>query len=462
MNSLELYHRLPYSGRCLAAGLRGRYLKWWRYGAETPRLVEQALERDRWTASQWRDARKEPLDALLQRAVSRVPYYRNYWQDRRGDDWRELSNWPILAKETVRRQPRAFLADDCNPRFMFAEHTSGSTGTPLTVWWSRSTAIAWYSLVEARLRLWNGVTRQDPWAILGGQLVTAAEQRQPPFWVWNAPLHQLYLSSYHLESRTAAAYLNAMADHGTRYLIGYPSAMAALANLVIELKLTAPTLEVVISNAEPLYPNQRHSLETVFGCPVRDSYGTAELACGASECSESRLHLWPDVGWFEVVSDDRDEELPAGEPGRLITTGLLNVDMPLIRFEVGDRGVLATSGSECPCGRRLPVLASLEGRLDDMVVTPEGRRIGRLDPVFKTDLPIREAQILQPDLHHIVVKVIPAPGFGSEHANDLTHRLRQRLGPTIDIVVEEVDHIPRGASGKLRAVISNLPAELSS
>lgn len=451
MKLIDVYHRLPYAGRCLAAEARGLYLRSWRYGRETPRLVEEALDRESWTEDDWRRHHAEALSRLLRRAVSWVPYYRELWKGRPESDWESLEGWPVLKKEEVRRDPRAFLADD-RPRRMFPEATSGSTGTPLSVWWSRRTAIAWYALVEARMRAWNGVDRRDPWAMLGGQLVAPASRRRPPFWVWNRPLHQLYLSSYHLEPGHAGAYLEALESHGVRYLMGYPSAMAALAELAREQGLEAPRLAVALSNAEPLYDRQRRRISEVFGCPVRDTYGTAELACGASECAAGRLHLWPEVAVVEVLDDD-DVPARAGESGRLVTTGLLNADMPLIRYEVGDRGALAAGADVCHCGRRLPRLAEIEGRLDDEVVTPEGRRVGRLDPVFKADLPIREAQIVQVSLERVALRVVPAPGFGRRHEEDLRKRLRARLGPTMEIAVERVERLPRGKAGKLRAVV---------
>ena len=92
MTLLDLYHRLPYGGRCLAATLRGLYLKRWRYGADTDRLRRQALERDRWGARQWRDFHDRALPALLHRAVTRVPYYRRLWRGRPRSEWQDLGN----------------------------------------------------------------------------------------------------------------------------------------------------------------------------------------------------------------------------------------------------------------------------------------------------------------------------------------------------------------------------------
>src|SRR5438132_661958 len=178
---------MPAATRSIVASLRGLYLRSWRYGSDAEELVAAAHERERWSAETWRSWQEERLAYVLERAATRVPFYRNQWtaRRRRGDraSWELLENWPVLEKDAIRRNPRAFVADDCDVRRMFHEHTSGTSGTPLEVWWSRSTVRAWYALFEARWRRWYGVTRHDRWAILGGQLVTPVGQADPPFWV---------------------------------------------------------------------------------------------------------------------------------------------------------------------------------------------------------------------------------------------------------------------------------------
>ena len=468
LSLLGVYHRLPYPLRRVAATVHGRRLRTWRYSAETPRLVDEALERDTWDEATWEAYRRRRLEHLLDRAATRVPFYRERWKGATPRDWRHLERWPVLDKESVRREPRAFLADDCDPKRMYREQTSGSTGTPLSLWWSRATAVAWYALVEARLRRWHGVDRTTRWAILGGQLVAAPGQRRPPYWVWNGALSQLYLSAYHLTPETVASYLEALARHRVEYLFGYASALDALARLALEGSHPAPAMKVALSNAEPLLEHQRHSISRAFGCPVRDSYGLAELAVAGSECEEGTLHLWPEVGLVEVLPDgagDGAEPLPEsrarGLSGELVATGLLNADMPLIRYRTGDRGTFPATAEPCACGRTLPVLEAVEGRLDDVLVTPDGRRIGRLDPVFKADLPLREAQIVQQAPDRVVVRVVPAPGFDDEDAADILERLGARLGPAVTTSLERVEALPRGANGKLRTVVSEVPADVA-
>lgn len=456
---LAAYQRLPYPGRSLAAGVWGRYLRRWRYGSETPSLVETALDRDSWSPSKWTRWQEERTSRLLHRAVTQVPYYRNLWAKRKqqGDSrsWEVLQHWPILSKETVRRQPEAFLADD-RPRSLFRVTTSGSTGTPLTLWRSRQTSIAWYALVEARLRRWNGVDRHHPWALLGGRLIARGDQQEPPFWVWASSLHQLYLSAFHLAPAHAKSYLDALSRHRVNHLLGYASAMSSLAHIVRQEGLEAPSLKVVISNGEPLFESQRALLLEVFRCPVRDTYGMAEIACAASECSAGRLHLWPEVGTLEILGEQGEENVPGGQTGRLVCTGTLNEDMPLIRYETGDLGALEALTAPCPCGRQMPVLARVAGRLEDLIVTPDGRRVSRFDAVFQGNLPIREAQLIQQRQDSVRALLVPGDGFGAKSQREVERRLRMRLGPAMEIKVEIVDRLEREKSGKLRAVISEV------
>jgi phenylacetate-CoA ligase len=455
---LRVYHRLPYSLRVAAAGARGRRLVRWRYGPESEALTEAALERDRWTAGQWAAWQEERLAFLLERAATRVPYYRDHWAERRrkGDRaaWSALENWPVLSKEALRASPGAFLADDCDPKAMYYEHTSGTTGKPLHIWLSRETVQAWFALFEARARRWHGVSRHDRWAILGGQLVAPVEQKRPPFWVWNATMHQLYLSAYHLSVENAAAYLDALRDHGVTYLLGYPSGLYRLAQAAEEAGAQAPPLRVALGNAEPLLEHQRATIGRVFGCPVRETYGMAEIAAAASECEAGSLHAWPDTGLIELLADDADEPVADENAGRLVATGLINADMPLIRYDTGDR-VRRASGGGCACGRGLPVLRAIEGRSDDVVITRDGRHIGRLDPVFKADLPIREAQIIQESLDRLRVLYVPTAAYTAADGEALVRRIHDRVGE-IDVVLEEVAEVPRTANGKFRAVISHV------
>lgn len=457
---LKAYHSLPVPLRTVVASLRGFYLRSWRYGPETERLAEEAIGRESWSPAQWKTWQEERLAYVLNRAATQVPYYREQWATRRrrgdGASWEYLENWPILEKETVRQNPRAFVADGCNIRHMFHERTSGTTGKPMNLWWSLKTVREWYALCEARFRYWNHVSRHERWFMLGGQLVIPVSQRNPPFWIWNQGLNQLYLSSYHISPHLVGHYFRAIAKYRPTHAMGYPSALTTLAQAVLESGRQDLGLKVVITNAEPLYDYQRTIISQAFRCPVREAYGMAEIVATATECASGRLHLWPEAGWVEVV--ENDQVVRDGSIGELVCTGLVNTDMPLIRYKVGDRARLLIGSTNCSCARMLPEISRIEGRINDVLIAPDGRRVYWVNPVFY-GIPVCEAQIIQEKLDCLKVRYVPANGWTDETRRLIIDRIRARMG-AVEVVMESLDAIPRGPSGKFRAVISELSREV--
>ncbi len=457
---LSLYHHLPPGARNAAATVRGLYLRRWRYGNASARLIEEALARDAWTPEQWTAWREERLAQLLHRAATRVPFYKYQWDRRRrmGDRAsRELlENWPILDKDAVRENPRLFVADDCDPRRMFHDQTSGTTGKPLDTWRSRETVEGLYALVKARTARWHNIPMGARWGRLGGQLVIPVKNRRPPFWVWNGAMRQLYMSSYHLAPDLVPYYLDAMAEYRVEYLAGYPSSLAALAHEVVRLKRRDLKMFAVTTNAEPLHDDQREVISEAFQCNVIETYGLTEMVCSASQCPEGRMHMWPEVGVTEVLLEGK----PAvpGESGELVCTSLLNPDMPFVRYRTGDRGSLAAETGACTCGRLLPRFDRIDGRCTDMLLTRDGRQVFWLNPVFY-GLPVRQSQIVQETLDRITVRIAPGLGFTPSTAKTIEQRLRSRMGDA-EITLEIVEEIERTANGKLQAVVCRISAQV--
>ena len=274
------------------------------------------------------------------------------------------------------------------------------------------------------------------------------------FWVYNAANRQLYLSNLHIKREHAHAYVRALTDHGVVHIYAYTSSLANLARHILDLGIEAPRLKVVVTNAEPVTPQQRRLIETAFSCPVRESYGMSEELAAAGECEHGVMHLWPDAGHVEVLRDDSPDPVAPGETGRLICTGLVHREMPLIRYEVGDRGAVIWPEEPCACGRAMPHLASLEGRTTDNLVTTDGRSVFWINPVFY-GLPLHEAQVVQEELGRIVVNVVPEPAFGATDERSIKEGLRRRLGD-VSVELRKVDAIARGPNGKFKAVVSKV------
>src|SRR5262245_51376103 len=135
-----LYARLPVWGQHAAVTAFGAYWHWSRFGGTYAADVIAFEARDRWTSQQWHDWQQAAIRALVVDAAAHVPYYRETWgpdQLRAAADG-ELAALPFLFKEPLRRDPWAFVRDDCRVRRPLVHHTSGSTGTPNASIWTRA------------------------------------------------------------------------------------------------------------------------------------------------------------------------------------------------------------------------------------------------------------------------------------------------------------------------------------
>ncbi len=458
MDKTKIYQQLPHPLKTLSVSAWGFYLSALRYGGDFNRLVEEALERDIWSKEQWNTWQQEALARMLQHAATTVPYYRQLWEERRrkGDkaSWDILENWPILEKEKVRNNPQLFISDSSKGKRLFVDHTGGTTGKPTMIYESRESIRQMYALHEARTRRWFNVDRHQRWGMLGGQKIIPLDQSRPPYWVWNRGLNQVYFSVFHIKPDTAKHYVDALWKYRPTHLVVYPSACAILAKFMLEQGLQAPEIKVIICNSESTLPKYRELMSKAFNCPIIDTYGMAEMCVAASECLEGIQHYWPDTGIIEVYDPHRQEFInDIGSPGDYVLTGLLNRDMPLIRYANHDIGYLPDWQHKCACGRSLPSLASISGRSNDLILTKDGRELYILDTLYN-GLPVVEGQLIQYSMDEFEIKVIPDEAFSHDAVlEEITVRLGQYLGE-VDLKLTEVDEIEKNPNGKFKPFIS--------
>jgi phenylacetate-CoA ligase len=249
------------------------------------------------------------------------------------------------------------------------------------------------------------------------------------------------------------AYADAIERFRPMYLSGYPSSMYILAEYYRQSARPAPRLKAALTSAETLLDYERRAIEETFSTRVFDQYGQAEMQSFWYECQAGRMHAHPLAGITEILRPDGTAASP-GEMGEVVLTGLVNEAMPLIRYRVGDTARF--SAATCPCGRSMPVIEEIGGRLDDIVFTRERGFLGRLDPVLKGVRHIVECQLEQESLDLLHVRYVPAPDFGGEDLRLLENNLRARVGCGIHLEFQCTDRIPRSANGKFRFVISHL------
>lgn len=452
----QLYAQLPVWAQHAAVSLYGLYWKRLRFGGDFQQLVEGYRARDRWRADDWRAWERTAIPALLADSAKHVPYYRRTWtrDQRRAAEAGRLGELPVLDKDPIRADPRAFLRDDLHPRRPLVFHTSGSTGTPIASMWTTREYRDAMAVREARSAGWAGVSFEHARGTFSGRLAVPDANSSGPYHRFNVFERQVYLSPFHLRRETAGAYVDALRKHRVRWLTGYAVSYYLLAKFILELGLDPPpTLQAVITTSEKVTKHMRETMERAYRCRVYEEYSTVENALFASECEAGRLHVSPDWGIVELL---RPDGTPCGpdEEGEVVATSLRRIYQPLVRFRLGD--VAVWDARSCPCGREMPVLKEVVGRIEDVIIGPDGRQMVRFHGIFTDQPHVREGQIVQESLHRIMVRVVPAPGYGPADAENIEKRMKQRLGDDVEIAVQTVDVIPRTKAGKYQAVVSLL------
>ena len=451
----KIYSRMPIKIQNLVVSSYGIYWHWLRFGGSY-RLAEAGYrQREHFNLEQWREYQQRKLHDLVEIAATQVPYYRRTWteQQKQAALSGDLPALPLLEKDPIRKKPTDFVCEDQRSLLHWTFYTSGSTGTPISTIWTAAEIRSSLAVREVRSAGWAGVSFRQPRATFSGRMAEPDPNSKGPFYRFNAAENQVYFSPFHLRPDTASFYVNALKKHHIQWMTGYAVSYYLLARFILDANLTVPPLKAVITTSEKLTPEMRAVMEKAYGCRIFEEYSTVENVLFASECENGRLHVSPDVGIVEILRPDGTACAP-GEVGEVVTTCLMRTYQPMIRYRLGD--LAAWDPEPCPCGRSMPVIKEVVGRIEDVVIGPDGRQLVRFHGVFAHQPHIIEGQIIQEALDQIQVKVVATESFGEADIQEIVHRVQQRLGEGVFVTVETVIEIPRTKSGKFKAVISKM------
>jgi phenylacetate-CoA ligase len=431
-----------------AAYLDRRY-----YGSGYEKWQLEFSDQQRWPLNQVREWQNRRLQFILEIAATRVPYYREKWRQL---DWRsvisvaDLSILPLLDKHAIRQNERNFLVEGLNPKSLWFQKTSGTTGTSLRIAWPKSMLPQYWAMVELMVRKVAGVSQDMPRAMMGGRPIIRGRTTKPPYWRFNRRWRQLYLSSYHVSPQTAPLTVAALRTYGSTWMTGYGSAMAALAESALAARIEPLPLRAVIASGDTLVGGMRQSIEQFFQCKCFDHYGQSEGVAMAMECRYGRMHVVPMLGVIEILREDGSPCRP-GEVGEIAATGLMNEAMPLVRYRIGDYAAWDQEHA-CPCGNLQPAISKLEGRVDDYLVTDDARKIGRLSTALKRSPSVHSAQIVQDHPGHAWLLVRPGDAYTPAAAVAIRDDILERIGD-FRLEILEVPEIPKTPQGKHSLVI---------
>ena len=456
----EIYWASPYPVKKMFAWCNAWREDRTRHSPVFDQLMREIPQRDNWSREQFVQYQKEKLAEMLQAAYQNVPYYNKLFEAHRIDIQKihsvdQLPEISLLHKETLRNRSEEFINQTFERKRLAQGQTGGTTGSPLTIYRNTYAEAACYAYNEVRWHLAVGMQRRVNKSVsIGSAAVVAPGRTKPPFWVENSRWKQMYMSSYHLFPEYLGDYVNKIREFDPEYIEGYPSAIESLADFILDNGIEPFRLKAGFTTAEVLYPERREAIEKAFSCKVYNQYGSNENVIFAAECPCGSMHVSPEIGIVEVCDKDGNQ-LSSGQTGFLVGTNLTNKAMPLIRYFTGDTGAL--SEEPCQCGSSLQVLKELHGREDDNLRLKDGRRISQMISfrIFKQARGIDQGQIIQDTYNDFRILIVPAKDYCRADGQQVKKTLQDILGD-VNITLEQVETIPRAASGKFRAVICNL------
>lgn len=415
---------------------------------------EQWLAPEQIAALQW-----ERLQRLLDHCYREVPYYRRRWRElgiapgdiRNLDDYARL---PVLTKADIREHFDELKADSWRDRLLY-KATGGSTGEPMRFGFTREsndrrTAVMWrgYEWAGSRmgrrtLFLWGGAVG-DP---------TRAHQLKDR--LYNAVFARRVLNSFSMTEANMAEYADAIDRYRPDIIVAYVGPLVQLAEWLLACGRKVWQPHAIIGGAEAMHGFQRDAIQQAFGAPAFNTYGCREFMLIAAECEQRHgLHVNSDHLVVELRLPDGAAS--GSTTGDVIVTDLFNYGMPFVRYANGDMATASTQ--RCACGRGLPLLARVEGRILDAIRTPGGHVLpGEFFPHMLKDVPgVQRFQLVQRRLDHLDLSIVRGAGFDDASLEYIHREVDKVLGGSVQLHCHFVDEIPLTSSGKRRVTVSEL------
>ena len=430
------------------------------------RKYRKLLEKSQWlTKKEIEDTQLKNLKAVLRHAYDTVPFYHQAFKERGlhpGDIKKveDMIKLPVLTKQDIQNDKEKLTSTKISQDQLIPYHTGG-TGNFIRFYITREQR-SWELAAEYRAYGWADYELGDRCTVLWGSLFDTPLDKELLKRATNRIERIELYSTYVLKDEILSTQINKMRRFKPEVVRGYAGSVIFVAKKMLEDGVDDVRPRSVITSAESLLPEYRETIEEAFGCRVYDHYGTREIGAIASECSEhSGYHISAENVLLEFVMDG--EHVAPGERGVIYATNLRNFGMPFIRYELGDVG--KPSDETCSCGRGLPLMESIDGRVSQFLSLYD-EETGKIIPVQAADpgvigvvmdnVPQKTYRVYQETLEKITIEIEPRESYSEKNTQYILDYLDARIGKYVEIEVKLVDEIPPLPSGKRSVVVSKL------
>jgi phenylacetate-CoA ligase len=407
-----------------------------------------SLRRNQWKKDDERKKiREKKLRAVINYAYRKTRFYKDIFDQNNikpGEikNVEDLKKLPIVTKAMVRRDPEAFLSCDYSPRNLQKSFTSGSTGIPLIIYHDIKSRVN-ASVLKQHAFIESGVRP----SFVG--LETGREQYKKSSKLRFYRRHSIPIG---FSEEKHVALIKSLKPN---YIYYHPTLMELLAIYASEHDINIK-LKKYFSHGETLYDETRSLIQNVFECEIHDTYGSREFSRIAFECeAHEGLHIIDDSHVVEII--ENDNPVNPGEKGEIIVSGLYNFAMPLLRYNLNDFGIF--SPDECGCGRKWPILKSIEGRVDDYLISHEGRRISPRTMVYsitKILEGIKLYKVIQESVNKFEFIFVKGEDFNTNNLDKIRKSFKRLFGEETVVKFTEKNNIKGKKGEKIKKVSSKV------
>jgi phenylacetate-CoA ligase len=427
----------------------------------------EVLRKTQWLAPrEMRQLQDEKLRRLIRHAYRNVPYYRGRMQelklrpeDIRGQE--DLHKLPLLTKADVRKHLYFdILSDNHDKRDVLRISTSGSTGEPFVIYADR-TQLEFRWAATLRSQEWTGYEFGDPCVRLWHQTLGMSKSQVFKEKLDAAFCRRKFVPVFDMREDKLEEMVREISAWKPVLMDGYAEALDFLARYIKSKGSIEVHCKALMSSAQTLPEGSRKVIEEAFRCRVFDKYGSREFSGLAYECDAHNGHHVVGEGYIiEVLRDGRP--VAPGELGEIVITDLNNFCLPFVRYRIGDLGVAMDANATCACGRGLPMLGNIEGRVQSIIQGTDGQFLpGTFFAHYlkEFDHALQKFQVVQEQPGAIVFKVVKGGRYSEAVLDEVLTTFRHHLGKNMKIDVEFVENVEMVRTGKRLASVSKLAVD---
>ena len=412
-------------------------------------LLHQFEQSQWWEPERLQARQLQQIQQLVSHAAETVPFYRGQLKDVAGLTDGQLTmelfrQIPILTRTDVQDHGDALVTSLMPPGHgeLSVVKTSGASGQPLTV---QSTGLTrlFFRTLGLRYHIWH---KRD----FSGTNMTIRSARGRPSgqtqgsWVACYPSGPSWFVDVAQPAPDLFEWLMKVDPH---YVQTMPGVVELLVQHGLDTGRRPKRLREFRTMGELLESGVRQLCRDTWDISVTDNYSAWEAGIIALQCPEcDDLHVQSETVLVEVL-DENGTPCGQGESGRVVVTVLHNFANPIIRYEIGD---VAEVGGPCSCGRGLPVLKRVVGRVQQRFILPDGRKvIPNINSVRLLEIaPLRKFQAIQTTPGDLEIRLMARRELTPDEEQRLFDHFTDECSWPFNYTLKYVDEIPRKDSGK--------------